>query len=79
MTAGPLPPESPAGAAFTVAERVIAHHGAYTAALDELAQALAETDLDHLQRDVQNTRERARPMARWLELLPSRIIAKEAP
>ncbi len=74
-----LPPESPIASAFAVAERVVAHHAAYTVALDELAHALCETDLDHLERDVRNTRERARPMARWLEVLPSRIVAKGAP
>lgn len=74
-----LPPESPIASAYSVAERVAALHAAYAAGLDELAHALSETDLDHLERDVRNTRERVRPMARWLEVLPSRIIAKGAP
>lgn len=74
-----LPPQSPVSSAYAIAMRVVALHDAYAAGLDELAHALSETDLDHLERDVRNTRERARPMARWLEVLPSRIVAKGAP
>lgn len=79
MTDDTLPPESPVSAAYATAERATSHYAAYVATLDELAHHLAETNLDGLERDVRNTRERARPLARWLEALPARIVAKGAP
>lgn len=72
-------PESPIAHACAVAERAAFHFHAHEVALDELAQVLATTDLEDLARQVRNLRERSRPAGRWLDLLPARLIARDAP
>lgn len=66
-------PESPISAAVAALERAAFHDNARNVALDEAVHALAGTDLDAIERELSNFRERQRPVSNWLALLRRRI------